>query len=109
MPTITNAERQLAYRQRRATAGKTTVQLTVSQNAADRLRTLAAERDEPTGRVLEHVLDVASSAPLSARKHARLERRVDEAIAVILAGERHIGNPDARARRRTARQLGAAR
>ena len=49
------------------------------------------------------------AAPLSKRKAARLDRRVDEAMAVVLAGERHIGNPDARARRRTARQLGAAR
>lgn len=105
---IPDAARQRAYRQRVAKSGRTRLSVVVSAAAADRLHALAEQRAESPGRALEHVLNVAAPAPLSPRKRARMDRRVDEVMAVVLAGERHIGNTDARARRRTARQLGAA-
>ncbi|MGY4478643.1 hypothetical protein [Bradyrhizobium sp. USDA 3364] len=110
MPTVTKSspERQARYRERLDETGRTSLQITTTKEAATKLRTLAAERDESPGRTLEHVLDVAAPAPLSARKHARLERLVDEALAVVQAGERHIGSGDARQRRRSARRLGTA-
>ncbi|WP_440532738.1 hypothetical protein [Variovorax sp. YR566] len=45
---------------------------------------------------------------LFARKQGRVERRVTEVMAVILADERHICSTNSRARRRTARALSAA-
>lgn len=108
MPTP-DAARQRAYRQRVAQSGRTRLSVVVSAAAADRLHALAEQRAESPGRTLEHVLDTAVPAPLSARKQARMNRRVDEVMAVVLAGERHIGSTDARARRRTARALEAVR
>jgi hypothetical protein len=104
-----DAARQRAYRQRVAESGRARLSVVVSATAADRLHALAELRAESPGRALEHVLDVAVSAPLSSRKQDRMDRRITEVMAVVEAGERHIGNTDARARRRTARALGAAR
>lgn len=114
----TTAERQRDYRARLESAGKTNMRLVVSKDVARQLHDLSRQHVAPIDIVLAKALDALvgtepleiphipvspalDAPPPSPRKQARLERRVDDAMEAVKAGEHRLryGPPVVRKRR----------
>jgi len=106
MPTTTKSSsaRQARYRERLAEVGRTNLQITTTKEAAAKLRTLAAERDESPGKALEHVLSAAGSpAGLIGGKRGAQLAQLRGAFETMTSDAGVAAGPDlARALQRTA-------